>query len=641
MDSSQTTDTEIVYRLQGEVGGEVRRFVLSPGQNVLGSSRSGHVYLAVTGVSRRHAVLTVAGSHLFLEDLDSKNGTFVDGAAVRQRRPVEVGQHLRFGPVALQLEAIEADDAVLGMVVEDLPESHQPGTRVDETTWLTRDRESDGGDSLRVIEALLERLTVRPEPDLGGAASVLARALGADAAAFLEWSGSGQGVVLAASGPVRFLPAAKAVAEAPRDRRDRRLRWFESDAGETLYGPVRDAGPASEGRRFGLLLSGTLPASRSQPMMTTALRLMMAFRVEAVHELGGALGDGSSGDLGDQPADDLPSSIAELRMPAGIVRGESPVMVALYQQLATLVRGDLPVLISGETGVGKEHLAHTIHQSSDRHDGPFVAVNCAAIPADLLEAEMFGIGKGVATGVEARQGRFLEADGGTLFLDEIGEMPAPLQAKLLRALQEGQILPVGLSSQAVDVRVLSATNADLRARANEGAFRLDLYYRIAGFELVVPPLRERKEDLPRLVGHFLRRFGAEAGKPVRGVTVKALRALAAYSWPGNVRELAHEVRRLAYLCPRNQAVDYDMLGHHVLEGASGATTLEPPTAKLDDWESKGLDEHVGELERELIRLALVKTGGNQTRAAKLLRISRNGIAKRMKRLGMEMDQVVD
>jgi transcriptional regulator with PAS, ATPase and Fis domain len=303
-------------------------------------------------------------------------------------------------------------------------------------------------------------------------------------------------------------------------------------------------------------------------------------------------------------------------------------MLAFYAQLRPLVQGDVPVLLLGETGVGKEFLARILHDSSPRRGGPFVAVNCAAIPAELLEAEMFGIGKGVATGVTERRGKFQMAEGGTLLLDEIGDMPLPLQAKLLRALQEKEVQPVGGAPVAVDIRVIAATNSDLQGRMEDGRFRSDLYFRIAGFALRVPPLRERPEDLPALVESFMRAFARETGKGIRGITVKALRALGEYTWPGNVRELEHEVRRLVYLCPDGQAIDSTLIAPNIVEGRRVAGA-EP---SLDTLE---LAAHVKAVERRLIQQALEKAGGNQTQAAKLLGISRNGLAIKIEQLGLK------
>jgi transcriptional regulator with PAS, ATPase and Fis domain len=315
-----------------------------------------------------------------------------------------------------------------------------------------------------------------------------------------------------------------------------------------------------------------------------------------------------------------------LVFPEGYVPGHSAAIVELYAQTRALVQGDVPVLLLGETGVGKEQLAHVLHASSSRRAGPFVAVNCAAIPADLLEAEMFGIGRGVATGVNERPGQFQLAKGGTLFLDEIGEMPLALQAKLLRALQGREIQPVGGAPVRIDARVITATNSDLDARIEKGQFRHDLYYRVAGFVLRVPALRERREDIPGLVQSLLCVFARETGKPVPAITAEALRALVTYAWPGNVRELEHEVRRLVYLGGEGEAVDCHLLSERVLVAEEAETDAPPSSLRLA--------ANVDHLERRLIRTALARTGGKRSPAARLLGVSRNGLAMKMERLGL-------
>jgi transcriptional regulator with GAF, ATPase, and Fis domain len=316
-----------------------------------------------------------------------------------------------------------------------------------------------------------------------------------------------------------------------------------------------------------------------------------------------------------------------LVFPEGYIPGRSEAMQRLYSQMSPLQQGDLPVLLVGETGVGKELLAQTLHLSSARREGPFVAVNCAAIPADLLEAEMFGIGRGVATGVAARPGKFQSADGGTLFLDEVGDMPAALQAKLLRALQGGEIQPVGGTPVAVNVRIVTATNTDLEERLRDGRFRRDLYYRIAGFVLRVPPLRERGADLRSLVHGFLADCAAETGKTILGIADAALTALLRYSWPGNVRELQHEVRRLGYVCPDGECVESFMLSDRVL-------VPEEAAAPFGDLETLDLRANVDVLERRLIARALARAEGSRAGAARLLGVSRNGLALKMERLGL-------
>jgi transcriptional regulator with PAS, ATPase and Fis domain len=317
--------------------------------------------------------------------------------------------------------------------------------------------------------------------------------------------------------------------------------------------------------------------------------------------------------------------------PEGYVKGISDAITVLYLELSMLSKGDFSILLLGETGVGKEHLARIIHAWSDRNRGPFFAVNCAAIPNELFEAEMFGIGKGVATGVQERKGYFQLAEKGTLFLDEIGELGMASQAKLLRALQDIEVRRVGGSSFKRDVRIIAATNADLRNRMEEGAFRPDLYYRVAGFELHVPPLRQRREDIPLLIEHFLKIFSQEAGKSISSLTPETLKLLTEYSWPGNIRELESELRRVVYLCPDKQTITATLLSTHILlPKVAGREHIS-----LAPYSSLLLRPHIEELERRLLRQALAWSRGNHSKAAKLLGISRNGLASKIAHLGIE------
>jgi transcriptional regulator with PAS, ATPase and Fis domain len=250
-----------------------------------------------------------------------------------------------------------------------------------------------------------------------------------------------------------------------------------------------------------------------------------------------------------------------------------------------------------------------------------VAVNCAAIPPDLLEAELFGVHRGAATGVEARAGSFRRAAGGTLFLDEIGEMPQALQAKLLRALQEREIQPVGGDPETLDVRLVAATNRGLDELIGSGTFRSDLYYRLAGAVLEVPPLRHRTEDLPALAAAFVRRFRRPGDPPPRGITAKAMNLLLRHPWPGNVRELEHELRRALHRCAPGGAIDSTLFSPTL----RAAATL-PPVGSGGPWDLK---EQVARLERRLIAEALAETGGNRSQAARRLGISRNTLGSKI------------
>jgi two-component system nitrogen regulation response regulator GlnG len=456
------------YRLRGEVGGVERAYPIVAPKTYVGCVSENDVVLPVRGVSRRHAALTPAPSGVRVEDLESKNGVFVNGARA-PHASLLAGDEVRFGPVALRLEEVPAEAAQLAIVLGPARSAPAPGLPSWETTASTASI-----------------------PDVGAT----------------------RGLVL----------------------------------------------------------------------------------------------------------------------PADYVPGESTVMATLYAQMRPLLQGDLPVLLVGETGVGKEHVARILHASTSRSRGPFVAVNCAAIPADLLEAELFGIGKGIATGVVERPGKFQLASGGTLLLDEIGDMPLELQAKLLRALQAREVQPVGSAPVPIDVRVISSTNDDLLRKIEAGRFRRDLYYRVAGYVLRVPPLRERREDLPALVESFIRRFARETGRSVHGLTARALEVLVEYPWPGNVRELEHEVRRLAYLCADGQVIESSMLSEQIL-----APHAEAEGAPEAADASLSLEAHLQRVEDRLLRQALRRTGGNRTLAAKLLGISRNGLAIKMARLGIKAE----
>ena len=594
------------YRLRGEVGGVSRSYALRGGENSLGSRTGNTILLPVRGVSRRHALLTVEPAGLTLEDLGSRNGTLVKGVRI-QRTRLQPGDEIRVGPVTLRLEAVEREDATLAIAGNggDLPALGLPAG---DTTATPLDE--PGHVSLGLLEGLVARIGASPEPDLASLVALLGRGLEAQSACIFETQRA-EPVALATYGALPDLAQHRGFVDLLRDAAAPGTIRAVSLGGDAPLVCAVGAGPGSE--RLGVVVAGRLRfrAAEAEAVLRIVLALLQRLRPKVLAP-------------GPAPSPALPG----LSFPEGYVLGDSPAMRSFYALLRPLVQGDLPVLVLGETGVGKEFLARTLHDSSARRHGPFVAINCAAIPADLLEAEMFGIGKGIATGVIERRGKFQMAEGGTLLLDEIGDMPLELQAKLLRALQEGEIQPVGGAPTPVDIRVIAATNSDLHLRMEEGRFRRDLYFRVAGFALRVPPLRERREDVPALVESFLRRFARESGRAVRGITVKALRALIEYSWPGNVRELEHEVRRLVYLCPHGEAIDSTMISAHVVAPGPNEGPTAPALDNLD------LGKNVDALERRLIAEGLAKARGNRTRAAKLLGLSRNGLRIKMERLGL-------
>ena len=312
----------------------------------------------------------------------------------------------------------------------------------------------------------------------------------------------------------------------------------------------------------------------------------------------------------------------------GAIIGEAGSMRRLFEQLRKVVNTRVTVLIEGETGTGKELIASAVHYWSDRRERLFVAQNCAAMPENLLESELFGHKKGSFTGaVEDKKGLFELADGGTLFLDEVGEMPLNLQAKLLRALQEGEIRPVGAAKTIkVDTRIVAATNRDLEKEVAEGRFREDLFYRLKVFPLRVPPLRERHEDIPLISAHFLRKYCQEFGRSISGFSQQAMEMLQAYKWPGNVRELENEVQRLVIQVDDESFVQPEHLSPKIRQVENILDRVHP---------TKGtLKEMVEQVEKWILLEALKEHGNNKSQTAKTLGITREGLHKKLKHFGI-------
>jgi DNA-binding NtrC family response regulator len=360
---------------------------------------------------------------------------------------------------------------------------------------------------------------------------------------------------------------------------------------------------------------------------------------------------------------------------------KSPNMHAVIRIAEKAAASTIPVLISGESGVGKELIARAIHGSSERRAKPFVAVNCGAMPENLVESILFGHEKGSFTGATERHvGKFVEASGGTLFLDEVGELPAPAQVKLLRAIQEGEVEPVGARKPVkVDVRIISATNRDLIADVKAGRFREDLFYRLHVFPVAVPPLRERSADIPALARHFLARFAAEEGKRIRLVTPEALRVLVAHHWPGNIRQLENAVFRAVVLA-ESDAVGLDefpqitaQIGSKaaaVPEGSVAEPAQAPSVAPAEDFEpdlaamthgaavpasnaglaplipgdtlalldAEGEVRPLDDVESELIRYAITHYRGQMSEVARRLQIGRSTLYRKLEALGLNSER---
>jgi len=317
--------------------------------------------------------------------------------------------------------------------------------------------------------------------------------------------------------------------------------------------------------------------------------------------------------------DDLKKRLGESER----IIGKSPFIEELKKTIARVAPEESRVLITGENGTGKELVARSIHESSPRKDGPFVAVNCAALPDDLIESELFGYEKGAFTGaVKAKPGRFEMADGGTLFLDEIAETSPKTQAKLLRAVEEGSFTRLGATKEIKsDVRLIAATNKKLKKLIEAGGFREDLYYRLAVLPIELAPLRERREDIPLLIEHFSNEFSLRRGRSPKKFDKSAQKPLCAYSYPGNIRELANYIERVVIMSSEDtiNAAEIDRLLPH-LAASDPKGTLKAASEQF---------------EREYIRRTIDGAGGNMTRAAEILGLERSHLYKKMKALGME------
>jgi DNA-binding NtrC family response regulator len=310
---------------------------------------------------------------------------------------------------------------------------------------------------------------------------------------------------------------------------------------------------------------------------------------------------------------------------------QTKTMQEIFQLIKKVAFTSTNILITGESGTGKELIARSIHRQGNRKNGPFVAINCAAIPSELMESEMFGHEKGAFTGAHTRTiGKFEYANGGTLFLDEVSVLRSDLQAKLLRVLQEREIERIGSNKPIkVDIRVISATNSNLEDAVLRGKFRQDLYFRLNVVPIPIPPLRERREDIPLLAKHFLNKFNTAFNKKIPGFTEKAMEGLTKYHWPGNIRELENLIERIVVLLPGNEVIDLKDIPLEILmDSSQDIQSLET--------EKMGLIKIREAIEKRIILNVLESTKWNQTEAAKILKINRNTLIQKAKQLGILM-----
>ncbi|HEV8578443.1 MAG TPA: sigma 54-interacting transcriptional regulator [Thermoanaerobaculia bacterium] len=558
-------------------GTSVHRFHLAPGEHVVGSFPGAAVQIEEVGVSRRHARIDVlADGGAVVRDLGSKNGTFLGGKRVREAAVCGFTM-IAFGSVQAVLQPAdpERDQLLFGS-----GEHAMPAPRPESGEGLTTDglhpMERLAESLEEVLPALAEGLTT-PEEAAAELAHRWIAVLPVGRAEILKVGPAGEAVVAAAS-------TSDAV---PRNV-----------ASHDVEGP--------DGWRLRLRAPSSVKLGPLKPMFRLALASLATPRPRAGRALQGPAGSQSPGGSG------------ELAPPQGL----GTEMSKIYRRAGKVARGEVPVLILGESGSGKEVLARWIHARSRRFAGPFLAVNCAALPRELLEAELFGIEKGVATGVEARPGLLERGSGGTVFLDEIGDMAPETQAKVLRVLEGTSVYRVGGKAPVqVNVRFIAATNRDLATLVEEGGFRRDLYHRLAAFEVKLPPLRERREEIPSLAARFFHRELEKNGTASPGITRAALGALVHYPWPGNVRELQNEIAKAALLLEPREPFDLQHLSPRIRGEAGSPAPLT-------------LDETVRRAEREAFAVALAAVEGDAARAMEILGISRTTYYRKSKELGL-------
>ncbi len=561
-------------RLAGTVDGRPVSLVLPAGVSVLGSTADCDLLVDHPTVSRRHAELRVDGEQVVVRDLGSRNGVWVAGERVREAT-AGAGTAMAFGRVRLTVEEVTSLDLEVALPLGggDAP--------------VTGRRTRTPADSSTVALRVVEGFAFTALPGL----LQLAEA-GADELALAQ---------AAARRVFDDLPAL-AVRVAPTDAGAAAVLF---EARREVEEPVSTVTLEAVGAE--LVVRVEVPR---QELVAHIEPLLGA--ISAVLRLA-ARGRGEVRAPTPRPAPPLPD-------PPTLV----PAVRRVYEDAARVAQGDVGVLICGESGTGKEVLARFLHAASPRSAAPFVALNCAALPKDLLEAELFGVERGVATGVEARPGTFELAHGGTLLLDEIADMALETQAKILRVLQEGEVYRLGAAApRPARCRVVAATNRDMDALRASGHFREDLYYRVATWVVELPPLRHRRADIPNLAAHFLTHAASRRGIRVRGISRRALDALLAYRWPGNIRQLENEMARAALFLSDGDVLEANRLGPELLAGGGP----EIPGR---------LDERLALAERREILRALAACGGVATAAAELLGVSRSTLYRRMSSLGLEL-----
>ncbi|MBK8996685.1 MAG: sigma 54-interacting transcriptional regulator [Myxococcales bacterium] len=642
------------------LNGSAKGRVLEPDGDVvrIGRSATNELQLEETHVSGEHARLVIGAERVTLEDLRSTNGTAI----------LRGTQRILLGEASSLRTVLESGDVVeLGGAAEE-----STGVRVE----LGAEREPSHVVSVRPIGEL-PGFTASSERNTGVLATLYRVEKAIGGAADLD-----SVLVAVADAALELVPAATHATLVLRDDAD-----TDAERGDAGYVPVLTRVRGAEGRgeapggavavtrsvfrkvvrERAAVLAADAPAESfsSESLLGASIRSTIGVPLWKGEEILGVVQVDNRAAPGMFDSADLEAlgvlaasaslAVANARLvrrllaaeeqlqkensflksrerakTSGAVEiiGQSRAIRELMKQLDKVVDTRVTVLVEGETGTGKELIASAVHYRSRRRAKLFVAQNCAALPENLLESELFGHKRGSFTGAtEEKRGLFDVADGGTLFLDEVTEMPLALQAKLLRVLQEGEIRPVGAThTKIVDVRIVAACNRNLEKEVQAGRFREDLYYRLKVFPIRVPPLRERRDDVPLLAGHFLERYTKEVGKPVAGFSQGSMELLMSYDWPGNVRELENEIQRLVIQAEPDGFITPDLLSPRVRQMEGVIAQAGAVKGSLKDM--------VERVEKYFILETLREHGNNKTSAAKTLGITREGLHKKLKQLGI-------
>jgi len=615
-----------VLRLEMSYGGKVRHYRVRDGELRLGSAPDNDLVLALPGISRYHALLRQGGRGLELLDLGSKNGLVSEGQRRERVLLAPGGEAVQIGKAFLRIEEISTSDAELELALA--PDSRTSNAhaasspRSPSTAAVpTPGRISSAEAALHLVRRI-ERTGAGTAGRRGRLLAEACRTLGAAALFAFRLDREGEMILVESAGRAggEELRAVEKLARSPAP-----AAATGAEAGAERHGPCLLAGGGGRGPTF-LAACFATPAAAG-----------VSWRADLLGYLYDRfLGEEESAAHGAPPPEDG----EPLSFPAEMVPGTSPAIRTLYEEIRAAAKSRLDVLLLGETGTGKELFARLIHASGPTAKGPFLPLSAPAIPAELLESELFGIAGRVATGVDARAGLLDLAQGGTVLLDEIGDLSLTLQTRLLRFLQEREIRPVGGLPKSVNLRVISATNRPLERMVEEGTFREDLYFRLRSLCFRLPPLRERPEDIPSLALAFAAEAAEVHGKRIRGISQKVVTALLAHRWPGNIRELRHEIVQAVLRCPSGGHLE----SRHFSLRPAAEQPVSPTSGKNagesgrepsgpESASGRTLQDQIDQLESSAIAAALAESGGNKTKAAELLGISRYGLSLKLKRLG--------